>query len=162
MFSLFRCPEFRSHRLLNLNFSVRLNGSTTHASGSPPRRRASGTAAPDKPAWPEEKGESKQRWQAKKYLDTEQICSLIVASYAIRIFPNHCSGHLMSSPPPIKNYQHTVGIWNPDMSIFQMVKKEVGLQMVWILNSTWNLEAWPFEIWTNGCHFVKNHLKSGQ
>ena len=160
MFSLFRCPEFRSHRLLNLNFSVRLNGSTTHASGSPPRRRASGTAAPAKPAWPEEKGESKQRWQAKKYLDTEQICSLIVTSYAIRIFFNYCSGHLMSSPQKIINKQWGSEI--PDESIFQMVKKEVGLQMVWILNRIWNLESWPFEIWTNGCHFVKNHLKSRQ
>ena len=38
--------------------------------------------------------------------------------------------------------------------------KEVGLQMVWILNGIWNPETQPFEIWTNGKHFVKNHLKS--
>ena len=34
--------------------------------------------------------------------------------------------------------------------------------MVWILNGILNLEAQPFEIQTNGRHFVKNHLKSGQ
>ena len=34
--------------------------------------------------------------------------------------------------------------------------------MVWIWNGIWNPEAQPFEIWTNGCHFVKNHLKSRQ
>ena len=41
-------------------------------------------------------------------------------------------------------------------------QKEVGLQIVWILNWIWNLEGQPFEMWTNGCHFVKNHLKSRQ
>ena len=41
-------------------------------------------------------------------------------------------------------------------------RKEVGLQMVWILNGIWNQEAQPFEFQTNGRHFVKNHLKSGQ
>ena len=41
-------------------------------------------------------------------------------------------------------------------------RKEVGLQMVRILNGIWNLEAQPFEIRINGCHFIKNHLKSGQ
>ena len=40
--------------------------------------------------------------------------------------------------------------------------KEVALQMIWISNGIWNLEAQSFEIWTNGSHFVKNHLKSGQ
>ena len=40
--------------------------------------------------------------------------------------------------------------------------KEVGLQMVWILKGIWNPEAQPFEIRTNGCHLVKNHLKSGK
>ena len=40
--------------------------------------------------------------------------------------------------------------------------KQVGLQMVWISNGIWNPEAQPFEIRTNGRHFVKNHLKSGQ
>ena len=34
--------------------------------------------------------------------------------------------------------------------------------MVWISNGIWNPEAQPFEIRTNGRHFVKNHLKSGQ
>ena len=34
--------------------------------------------------------------------------------------------------------------------------------MVWISNEIWNLEAQPFEIWTNDRPFVKNHLKSGQ
>ena len=38
---------------------------------------------------------------------------------------------------------------------------EVGLQMVWILNGIWHLEAQPFEIWTNSNHCAKNHLKSG-
>ena len=32
-------------------------------------------------------------------------------------------------------------------------QKEVGLQMVWILNGIWNLEVQPFEIQTNFCHF---------
>ena len=36
-----------------------------------------------------------------------------------------------------------------------MVKKEYGLQMVWILNGIWNPGAWPFEIKTNSSHFVK-------
>ena len=39
---------------------------------------------------------------------------------------------------------------------------EVGLQMVQILNGIWNIEARPFEIWTNDHHLIKNHLKSGQ
>ena len=39
---------------------------------------------------------------------------------------------------------------------------EVRLQMVCISNGIWNLKAQPFEIWKNGCHFVKNYLKSGQ
>ena len=34
--------------------------------------------------------------------------------------------------------------------------------MVQVLNGVWNQEAQPFEIRTNGRHFVKNHLKSGQ
>ena len=34
--------------------------------------------------------------------------------------------------------------------------------MVRILNGIWNLESQPFEIRTNGCHFVRNHLKSRQ
>ena len=41
-------------------------------------------------------------------------------------------------------------------------QKEVGLQRVWILNGIWNPEAQPFDIWTFGRHFVKNHLKSWQ
>ena len=40
--------------------------------------------------------------------------------------------------------------------------KEIGLQMVWIVNGIWNPEAQPFEIRSNGRHFVKNHLKSKQ
>ena len=40
-------------------------------------------------------------------------------------------------------------------------QKEVGLQIVQISNGIWNREAQPFEIWTNGHHFVVNHLKSG-
>ena len=40
--------------------------------------------------------------------------------------------------------------------------KEVGLQMAQILNGIWDPEAQLFEIQTNGCHFVKKHLKSGQ
>ena len=43
-----------------------------------------------------------------------------------------------------------------------MVKKKVGLQMVWILNENWNPEAQPFEICKNGHHFVKSHLKCRQ
>ena len=31
-------------------------------------------------------------------------------------------------------------------------QREVGLQMVWILNRIWNPEAWPFRIWTSGRH----------
>ena len=38
--------------------------------------------------------------------------------------------------------------------------KEVGLANG--LDFGWDLEAQPFEIRTNGWHFVKNHLKSGQ
>ena len=41
-------------------------------------------------------------------------------------------------------------------------QKEVELQMVGILNGIWNLNAQLFEIRTNGRHFVKNYLKSGQ
>ena len=41
-------------------------------------------------------------------------------------------------------------------------QKKVGLKIVWISNRIWNQEAQPFEIITNDCHFVKNHLKSGQ
>ena len=42
-------------------------------------------------------------------------------------------------------------------------RKEVGLQMVWIPKGIWNLEAQPFEIQTNGLHFVRQkHLKFGQ
>ena len=40
--------------------------------------------------------------------------------------------------------------------------QEVVLQMVWILNGIQNPEAQPFEIQTNDCHLVQNHLKSGQ
>ena len=40
--------------------------------------------------------------------------------------------------------------------------KQVGLQMVRISNGIWNREAQPLEIRTNGCHFVKNYLKSGK
>ena len=44
---------------------------------------------------------------------------------------------------------------------FWMVKKG------WVangpeLNGIWNPEAQPFEIQTNGCHFVKKHFKCGQ
>ena len=41
-------------------------------------------------------------------------------------------------------------------------QREFALQMVKNLNWIWNSEAQPSEIWTNGHHFVKNHLKSGQ
>ena len=37
-----------------------------------------------------------------------------------------------------------------------------GFWMVWISNRIWKPEAQLFEIQTNGRHFVKNHLKSGQ
>ena len=40
-----------------------------------------------------------------------------------------------------------------------MVKKEAGLQMVWILNGIWNLKAQAFEIQTKGRQFVGD-LKS--
>ena len=40
-------------------------------------------------------------------------------------------------------------------------KKEVRLQMVWILNGTWKPEVQPFEIWTKGSHYVKSIFKSG-
>ena len=39
-------------------------------------------------------------------------------------------------------------------------QKEVDLQMVRILNGICYLEAKTIKIWTNGRHFVKNHLKS--
>ena len=51
--------------------------------------------------------------------------------------------------------QVIVGIWNPDKSGFQMVKKEIGLQVIRILNGTWNPEARPMEIQTNGRNLVK-------
>ena len=38
-------------------------------------------------------------------------------------------------------------------------QEEIGLQMVQILNGIWDPEAQPFEIQTNGCHFVKNHFE---
>ena len=41
-------------------------------------------------------------------------------------------------------------------------QKEVGLQIVPILNGIWNMETQPFEIFIIGHHFVKNHLKSRQ
>ena len=41
-------------------------------------------------------------------------------------------------------------------------QKEIGLQMVQIKNEIWNLEVQPFEIQTNGCHFVQKHLKPWQ
>ena len=41
-------------------------------------------------------------------------------------------------------------------------QKEVGLQIFWILNGIWDMEAQPFEIWTKGHRFVINHLKSWQ
>ena len=41
-------------------------------------------------------------------------------------------------------------------------QKEVGFQMVRILNGIWNLEAPAFEIQTNGRQFVNKYLKSGQ
>ena len=41
-------------------------------------------------------------------------------------------------------------------------QKEVGLKIVWILNGFCTPEAQPFELRTNGHHFVKHHLKSGQ
>ena len=34
--------------------------------------------------------------------------------------------------------------------------------MVWFLNGILNIKAQTFEICTNGCHFVKNHLKPRQ
>ena len=37
-------------------------------------------------------------------------------------------------------------------------QKEACFQMVQKSNGVWNLEAQPFEIWTNGCHFVKQNL----
>ena len=36
-------------------------------------------------------------------------------------------------------------------------RKEVRLQMVWILNGIRYPEAQPFEIRSNGCNFFKNH-----
>ena len=41
-------------------------------------------------------------------------------------------------------------------------QKEVGLQMIRILNGIWNPEVQPFEIRTNLSHFFENHFKSGQ
>ena len=41
-------------------------------------------------------------------------------------------------------------------------RKEAELQMVWLLNGIWSTKAQPYEIQTNGRHFVKNYLKSGQ
>ena len=52
------------------------------------------------------------------------------------------------------------GIKSGDLSGFQNGWKEVGLKMLRILNWIWNLEARLFEIRKNGCHVVKNHLKS--
>ena len=45
---------------LFLFFSVPMSGSTTPASGSPPRRRASGTAPPARPRWPGRREESEE------------------------------------------------------------------------------------------------------
>ena len=60
----------------------------------------------------------------------------------------------------------TVTVWKPGIwkhwdlkSGFQMVKKRLGC--IW--SGIWNQEAQPFEIQTNGCHFVKKTcLRSGQ
>ena len=41
-------------------------------------------------------------------------------------------------------------------------QKVVGLKRIRISNGIWDPEATPFEIRTNGCHFVKNNLKNGQ
>ena len=66
----------------------------------------------------------------------------------------------------IWRHQNTKSFWiewgseiRPSLDYGQ---KEVGLQMVWISSEIWNWEAQPFEVRTNGCHFVKSNLKSGQ
>ena len=50
------------------------------------------------------------------------------------------------------------------LGLTQILKgqKKVGLQLVRILIGIRNPKAKPLEIWTNGCHFVENHLKSRQ
>ena len=61
-----------------------------------------------------------------------------------------------------KNVWHLVefpSVIEKNNYIFWQMKNTVGFEIqTWI----WNLEAWPFEIWTNGLHFVRNRLKSGQ
>ena len=40
-------------------------------------------------------------------------------------------------------------------------QKEAGLQVVWILNGIWNMEAQQFEIRTRGRHFFNNWISNG-
>ena len=41
-------------------------------------------------------------------------------------------------------------------------QKKVDLQIVRISDGIWNPESQPVEFQTNGRHYIKNHLKSGQ
>ena len=52
--------------------------------------------------------------------------------------------------------------WSRLMVRMPSRRKEVVLPIAQILNWIWNPEAWTFEIWTNGYHFVKNQLKAGK
>ena len=64
---------------------------------------------------------------------------------------------------PFKNYDRfTSPKYGEDLKSGLVRIKEAGLGMVQISNGICNQEAQPFEIQTNGCHFVKKHLKSGQ
>ena len=55
---------------------------------------------------------------------------------------------------------NAMGIWNPDLSGFWMVK-QIGLQMVQIKKGIWNLEVWAIKIKQMEA-IQKNHLKSRQ
>ena len=80
-----------------------------------------------------------------RWLSTIRILTSQVFGFPL-CFPSNCnySGHLKSRLAWISND------W-----------KEIWFQLVWISNLIYNPEAQQFEIWINGCNFVKNHLKSG-
>ena len=63
--------------------------------------------------------------------------------------------HRPGNTGPIMSYS---GDLNSRLVWISNGQNEVGLQMVWFANGFWNLEAQPFEIWTNGHHLVKNYL----
>ena len=70
--------------------------------------------------------------------------------------------HGQMNVPATKKIKHdsaifrkcTVGIWNPDLSVFRMVEKRLGCK--------WSGFQMASEIRSNGRHFAKSQLKSGQ